>query len=1145
MAKAPIKYSDLILQDESIQNLINKLTELDQVYANLADDVKAKAKAMYNAINQVTSAQEGGRQAIRGASTDAEKLTKLEINFNNLRTTTQHKIVQVNTAIKEQNRITQLAVKHNRSALGSYDQLSAKYSILKIRLNAMSEAMRKNTKEGREMEAEARKLYERMKELQSATGKNTLNVGNYSSALSGAVSMLGKMTIGVTTIAGAVKMGVDAFEEGIKTAQDFNKEMSILSAITAEPREELKGLEAQARKLGATTIYTASEVVQLQTELAKLGYNKTEIEEMTEGVLAFAQATGASLADASAFAGATLRMFGASAEEAQRYVDVLAKATTTSALNFGYLEVAMSTVGPVANAMGFKLEDTLALLGQLANAGFSASIGATALRNILLHLAGDEDLSKILGGPVHNAEELSKRLDALKEAGIDLSEAFYLTDKRSVSAFNQLINVGEGARRMKEELENANGSAQEMAKTMADNLWGDTKALTSAWEDLMIELNGGQSVLREIVQIFTSLTRGISSAIKAVKDFFKESTTACVALKAEIMGILSTFNSAIPIVGQIYNLAKAIKNHVMGKDNEAKATENANKRIVKSEKQTTNEYSKEIKERLEQYRKEQEAKKNKGAEKEATDALKEQEKQYQADLKARRDYEDSLIRQTQNRELREREQARVKIERMEEDAKHQLELDQRLSHLTIEGRKALNEAITAYQNEAFAKERELNEKYTLADLEAQKTAIDLELKAQKEGTDKWLELSIQKLEMEKQIALQKNKTATRQQDEQTIINSFVPSINALKDRYNKIKLEHFDLEQDLAQSEIDLLEISEDTKTKLRLKLERERLQKILELNRTAGTKLTQVEVDTINNTIAKINKEIGLTGQKDIFGILGLDLTEERKQAIGESFEYVKGAIDSYMETLTHEAEVAVELANQQVESRKSQLEKEQEARANGYASNVALAQKELAEAKRNQDKALKQQADAQKMQLALDAVTQMSDLVTASAGIWKNFPNPLLAIPMISLMWGSFAFSKIKAMQMTRQETYGEGTIELLQGGSHASGNDIDLGRKKDGTRRRAEGGEFFAVINRRNSRKFKSVIPDVINSLNNGTFADKYMSAYDSNPLAINVENSADLGELNDNVRAIKEQGQFSHYSNGGATIKRYKNLTQRVR
>ncbi len=150
---------------------------------------------------------------------------------------------------------------------------------------------------------------------------------------------------------------------------------------------------------------------------------------------------------------------------------------------------------------------------------------------------------------------------------------------------------------------------------------------------------------------------------------------------------------------------------------------------------------------------------------------------------------------------------------------------------------------------------------------------------------------------------------------------------------------------------------------------------------------------------------------------------------------------------------------------------------------------------------------------------------------------------------MWGSFAFAKIKAAQVTKEQ-YGEGTVELLQGGSHASGHDIDLGTKPDGTRRRAEGGEYFAVINKRNSRRFGHVIPDVINSLNDGTFADKYQRANAAmSGVAFGLVGGGtgtDVSALEKDVAAIKEQGDRMQYVDGnGNTVIRYKNLTRKIK
>ena len=151
---------------------------------------------------------------------------------------------------------------------------------------------------------------------------------------------------------------------------------------------------------------------------------------------------------------------------------------------------------------------------------------------------------------------------------------------------------------------------------------------------------------------------------------------------------------------------------------------------------------------------------------------------------------------------------------------------------------------------------------------------------------------------------------------------------------------------------------------------------------------------------------------------------------------------------------------------------------------------------------------------------------------------------------MWASFAAAKIKAVQVSKQNTeqYGDGTIELLQGGSHASGHDIDLGTKKDGTRRRAEGGEFFAVINKRNSRRFRDVIPDVINSFNDGTFAERYQRA-NATMTGYAVQliggGKTDVSGLEKDVAAIRQQGDEIRYVDGqGNTVVRYKNLTRKI-
>lgn len=282
-------------------------------------------------------------------------------------------------------------------------------------------------------------------------------------------------------------------------------------------------------------------------------------------------------------------------------------------------------------------------------------------------------------------------------------------------------------------------------------------------------------------------------------------------------------------------------------------------------------------------------------------------------------------------------------------------------------------------------------------------------------------------------------------------------------------------------------------------------------------------------------------------------EIAAERKRAVQEAVDYAVGYLQDYLDAWMEVADQQRQKADEQVERARNVVEAEIEARNNGYAANVALAQKELDQAKKNQEKAIKEQQRAQKASEAVQTMQQVSSLVTATANIWAAFTEAgpwgiAAAIAATAVMFGAFAASKIQAAKAARGSTeeYGEGTVELLQGGSHQSGNDIDLGRKKDGTRRRAEGGEYFAVINRRNSRKYHNLIPQVINALNDGTFAEKYMGAYGGQGVNVNVGQSPDISSLANDVHIIRKQGEESRYVDGkGNTVAQYKNLRRIIK
>lgn len=435
--------------------------------------------------------------------------------------------------------------------------------------------------------------------------------------------------------------------------------------------------------------------------------------------------------------------------------------------------------------------------------------------------------------------------------------------------------------------------------------------------------------------------------------------------------------------------------------------------------------------------------------------------------------------------------------------------------------------------------------------------VQLQIAATRDGTNEMLQLRIDALNKQRELELfeNKNKEEKLRQSEQAINAKYDALILKQTSDFN-VEIARRDLaaQQDLAEKEFSLLDRNERQKRLFRLQQEQARLEATLAINEKSSEKMTEQEVAAIRAAIAAIKKETERTGYKNIYELLGIKLDSDQQSALNTALGSIKDSISSIISSWEQAAEAAVKASEAQVSAAQKTLDEQIEARNAGYANNVEMAQKELALAKSNEEAALKERERAQKAQLAIDTITQASSLITATANIWSSLSKvpvvgPALAISTIATMWGSFAAAKIKAAIVTRQssEEYGEGTVELLQGGSHASGHDIDLGTKPDGTRRRAEGGEFFAVINKRNSRRYRDIIPDVINSFNDGTFAERYQRANaEMSGFAIGMMGATDVSGIEKDVAAIRKQGDESRYVDGnGNIIIRYRNLTRKIK
>lgn len=1157
----PIKYSDLVSPDDSITKLINQLDQLSDAYMNTLKNIKSEAITVKAALEGVSGATENGRKTIRGASNDTDKLTRAARDLAFAESENAKRLAELKQAQKEANELNKLTTRLNQSAEGSYNRLSAQYSINKIYLNNMTVEEREATEEGRKLVAETKAIYEEMKRLQEATGKTSLNVGNYSDAAKGLTTQIENQTKQLALLRLEGKQGTAEY-------QQLSKETAIL-------RDAVKDATAEITRMASDT-------------------------SNLDAVLSFAAGASGGFA---AFTGA-MELFGAESEdvqEAQKKLQAAIAITTgvqaiqnavqkQSAIMLGIsrLQMAALSKAQVYNRLVTMQGTKATLAATIAQKAFN--LIAAANPYVLLALA----LVTVVGALVlfaSNTDKSAKNQQKLNEAQkvwldyleTEATEMNRVSNER-VAQLNRELNIAKArnaslseTRKIEDEIlaerTKAHNKSVGFYGQELDDLEAN-RAKLKQLNDMLVQLNNAKARGDKKVYIDVDLDGKIDKvkvdeAIEAVQgqiDNTGRAVDIAVNLKTEGADLDAERKiQAAQRANENRNAAKAetdilrkaedarialIKNSF---DQQRAQRQAANARAIadiqlqlRTETNLTVKARKALNDQIVLLR-----------EQLAVDMVNIANQQRAAELSAQRATQDAQIALMAEGAEKQREQLRVEYERQIQDINTRLETERGLTETQVA--ELLNQQLLLQQQ--YAKSLgELNDQITIDQMQAAADRTQLQLDAAREGSQEEINLRIQLLQQQRAIELAQNRQLAEdvRQSEADINAKYDAEVLKQTTELNQQRaLMLFDQTQALEASEFDLIRNSEERKTRFRLAQEKARLQKILELNKAAGVKMTDAEVKTIENTIAKIDQEIekskGDERGNDIYGLFGLNLDDDQKEAISTSVSFAIEQLNSFLDAKVQAADAAVSAADKEVDASQRRLDAELEARANGYANNVAMAQKELDVAKKNQEKALKEQQKAQKAQAAIQTIQQIGNLVTASALIWSQLGFPF-AIPAIAIMWGSFAAAKIKAAQLSKSanaggsESYGDGTVELLAGGSHQSGDDVDLGTKPDGTRRRAEGGEFFAVINKRNSRRFRRLIPDVINSLNRGTFPQKYLNAYNTDGVNVTVQqnNAPDLRDLKDDVREIKEQNRRRRYVDGnGNVIEVYKNLTRKIK
>lgn len=1209
----PIKYSDLISPDNSITDLIKQLDELSDTYTNALKNIKAEAIQLAEILKKVSGATEDGRKTTKKAADDAERLARAQRDLAFAESENAKKLAELKLAQQEANQINKLIVKINQSAEGSYNRLSAQYSLNKIYLNNMTKAERENTEEGRKLVAQTKEIYEEMKRLQEATGKFQLNVGNYTEASDAIIAYGDKLkeTLGLNSAFGESLLALGrggAESKAVFTAiGDGAKALgkTLLGLLSNPVFLAIAGIAAAGAAFKWWYDYNAGLVEATRLTKQFTGKSGDDLKAFRNEVQAVADSFNADFRETLIATNALSKQFGISANEALQLVKDGFLAGGDA--NGEFLDTLKEYPAYFKEA-GISADQFVAIVTQTNKMGIFSDKGVDAIKEANLRLREmTTATAAALDGIGISSEQVQKDLqtgtkttfDVIQDVSAKLAE---LPDNAATvgAAIADIFgDPGEDAglqylRTLKDistNMDEVKGKAGVLAQLQEEQLQSQIE-LQNALSGLFDATGGNFETLTTQAKVFVN--QGLTAIIKGVIDvvnYLIELYNESVLIRAIWNGIVAGFKTTFDTLGNLFgffidivkatgtalkgaftldfdDIKKGLSDYAAAYGNLVKAQV---KDITQNFKEGLDDMQKKIKPitipvsvgdtqaqignspvttnspKIDTTKKDEEAEK----------AAKKVEEAYKKNLKATRKLQDAQLQLETDEWAKRRQQTQYQYSRQIEDLQHQLQTEKDLNET---GRQAINATITALEQQQTEALLKIEQARQLQELALQKESIELRLQAVKEGSEQEKQLRMQLLENERQTALLQNqqKPTGQQQDAAAINASFDAKGAGIADEYLQAQLQIFDQQQALAQSEFDLLRNSEARKTQFRLQAEKERLQKVLELNQQAANKLSDVEVQTIQNTIKKIDQEIeqskGEERGTDIYGLFGLNLDDDQKEAINTSMQYALDALNTFTAARVAAADAAVEQADKEVSAAQSALDAELEARANGYANNVVQAQKELDLAKKNQEKALKEQQKAQKQQAAIQTLQQIGNMVTATALIWSQLGFPF-AIPAIAVMWASFAASKIKAAQLAKQtggtggtETYGDGTVELLEGGSHQSGNDIDLGTKPDGTRRRAEGGEFFAVINKRSSRRFRKIIPDVINSLNNGTFAHKYLKSYsDGDGLTLNVTGqSPDLRNLSDDVREIKEQNRRRVYVDGdGNTIESYKNLKRKIK
>ncbi|EME8254595.1 phage tail tape measure protein [Enterococcus faecium] len=392
-----------------------------------------------------------------------------------------------------------------------------------------------------------------------------------------AVKTFEKKSNSMTTAVGKVMQGTGAemtkyittplIGVGVAAAKvggDFEEQMSRVKAISGATGDTFEQMKQQAIDLGAKTAFSAKESAAGMENLASAGFSAQEIMKAMPGLLDLAAVSGGDVALASENTATALRGFGLGASEAGHVADVFARAAADTNAEVGDMGEALKYVAPVANSMGISLEETAAAIGIMSDAGIKGSQAGTTLRGALSRLARPtkamQDTMDNLGVSFYDADgkmkPLKTQVELLKKAFEGLTPEqqqnalVTLYGQESLSGMMALIDKGpDSLGKLTKSLKDSDGAADDMARTMQDNMNSSIEQMFGAFESAAIVIQ----------KILAPSIKKVADAISGLVEKFVSAPESTQKLVVAIGAIAIAIGPVLYALGMVVKAFQTMK----------------------------------------------------------------------------------------------------------------------------------------------------------------------------------------------------------------------------------------------------------------------------------------------------------------------------------------------------------------------------------------------------------------------------------------------------------------------------------------------------------------------------------------------------------------------------------------------------------